>query len=101
MPILSLEKSVGLLQGQMPFLNGIFQSVLRQQHHTVFIAGYQFQNSLHVEKELEQAGIRVYHSDRFIVRNPTDKQFLRVSLSDGNMSKFEKGLAILKEYLET
>ncbi|WP_181217212.1 PLP-dependent aminotransferase family protein [Bacillus subtilis] len=58
--------------------------------------------SLHVEKELEQAGIRVYHSDRFIVRNPTDKQFLRVSLSDaGSMSKLEKGLAILKEYLET
>ncbi|GGL60410.1 hypothetical protein GCM10007968_25540 [Sporolactobacillus putidus] len=58
-------------------------------------------HSHHVEKELEQAGIRVYHSDRFIVRNPTDKQFLRVLLSDGNMSKLEKGLAILKEYLET
>lgn len=58
--------------------------------------------SFHVEKELEQAGIRVYHSDRFIVRNTTDKQFLRVSLSDaGSMKKLEKGLAILKEYLET
>lgn len=58
--------------------------------------------SFQVEKELEQAGIRVYHSDRFIVRNPTDKPFLRVSLSAaGSMSKLEKGLAILKEYLET
>jgi DNA-binding transcriptional MocR family regulator len=55
-----------------------------------------------VESELEQAGIRVYHSDRFMVRNQTAKQFLRISLSAaGSMSKLEKGLAILKEYLET
>jgi DNA-binding transcriptional MocR family regulator len=58
--------------------------------------------SSQVENELEQAGIRVYHSDRFMVRNQMDKKFLRVSLSDaGSMSKLEKGLAILKEYLET
>jgi DNA-binding transcriptional MocR family regulator len=49
--------------------------------------------SSQVESGLEQADIRVYH---------LDKKFLRVSLSDaGSMSILEKGLAILKEYLET
>ncbi|WP_141432614.1 PLP-dependent aminotransferase family protein [Bacillus sp. 03113] len=58
--------------------------------------------SSQVERELEKAGIRAYHSDRFIVRNQTDKPFLRISLSDaGSMSKLDKGLSILKEYLET
>jgi hypothetical protein len=36
-----------------------------------------------------------------MVRNQTAKQFLRISLSAaGSMSKLEKGLSILKKYLE-
>jgi Transcriptional regulators containing a DNA-binding HTH domain and an aminotransferase domain (MocR family) and their eukaryotic orthologs len=52
------------------------------------------------EKKALAKGIRVYHSNRFLVGNYEKKQFLRVSLSSAaNSSELEKGLSILKYIL--
>lgn len=52
------------------------------------------------EKKALSHGIRIYHSNRFLVGNYEEKQFLRVSLSStANSSELEKGLSILKDIL--
>lgn len=52
------------------------------------------------EKKALAKGIRIYHSNRFLVGNPEEKQFLRVSVSStDNSSELEKGLSILKYIL--
>ncbi|KZL91786.1 2-aminoadipate transaminase [Clostridium magnum DSM 2767] len=52
------------------------------------------------EKKALSHGIRIYHSNRFLVGNHDEKQFLRVSLSStANSSELEKGLSILKDIL--
>jgi len=52
------------------------------------------------EKKALSQGIRIYHSNRFLVGNYEEKQFLRVSLSSAvNSSELEKGLSILKDIL--
>lgn len=52
------------------------------------------------EKYALNHGIHIYHSNRFLVGNYEDKQFLRVSLSSpSSYSELEKGLTILKNIL--
>ncbi|MCI8453807.1 MAG: PLP-dependent aminotransferase family protein [Lachnospiraceae bacterium] len=54
-----------------------------------------------VENELLNRGVRVYHSGRFAVAEGSKQNFLRVSLcSAGSTKKLERGLQILREYLE-
>lgn len=54
-----------------------------------------------IEDDLLNQGVRVYHSDRFAVTGNTEQSFLRVSLcSAENTKKLERGLHILKNYLE-
>ncbi len=55
-----------------------------------------------VEAELLNRGIHIYHSDRFQVTGNPKSKFLRVALcSAGSLRKLEKGLKILKKYVET
>lgn len=57
-------------------------------------------NANQFEKNALSKGIHIYHSDRFLVGNNHEKQFLRVSLSSPNdTSELEKGLYILKNML--
>ncbi|QUH25850.1 PLP-dependent aminotransferase family protein [Serpentinicella alkaliphila] len=52
------------------------------------------------EKLALKHGIRIYHSNRFLVANLEEKQFLRVSLSSClDSNELEKGLKILKDIL--
>lgn len=58
------------------------------------------QSAHEVETELIKRGIRVYHSQRFMVTTGAGQEYLRVSLcSAGSMKRLETGLKILKEYL--
>ena len=57
-------------------------------------------NANQFEKDALEQGIHIYHSDRFLVGNYKEKQFLRVALSSANNSdELGKGLAILKNIL--
>lgn len=57
-------------------------------------------NANQFEKNALSKGIHIYHSDRFLVGNNHEKQFLRVSLSSPkDTSELEKGLYILKNML--
>jgi DNA-binding transcriptional MocR family regulator len=50
--------------------------------------------------DLEQAGIRVFHSNRFLSGHATSDQYLRIALSSTNsLSDLRSGLAILQQYL--
>lgn len=54
-----------------------------------------------MEADLSNLGVRVYHSDRFAVAANGGQSFLRVSLcSVGNTQKLERGLMIIKDYLD-
>lgn len=49
-----------------------------------------------IEQELQTAGIRVYHSDRFLVGSGENQSYLRIALSTaGSFQQLEKGLSIL------
>lgn len=55
-----------------------------------------------VEDDLLSLGVRVYHSDRFKVAGSDTQDYLRISLcSAGSTKRLERGLYILKEYLDT
>jgi len=57
-------------------------------------------NANQFEKEALEQGIHIYHSNRFLVGNHEERQFLRVSLSTAaNSNELEKGLSTLKNYL--
>lgn len=54
-----------------------------------------------VEQELADQGVRVYHSERFTVAENPAQNYLRVALcSAGSMPRLEKGLWILRKYLD-
>lgn len=53
-----------------------------------------------IERELEERGVRVYHSGRFSVLQDREQSFLRISLcSAGSGKRLERGLAILRDYI--
>jgi DNA-binding transcriptional MocR family regulator len=53
-----------------------------------------------VERDLQELGVNVHHSERFAVVRDREQSFLRVSLSSaGSLVKLEEGLKILKCYL--
>ncbi|AOY74578.1 PLP-dependent aminotransferase family protein [Clostridium formicaceticum] len=57
-------------------------------------------NANQFEKNALAQGIKIYHSNRFLVGNYEEKQFLRVSLSSmADSNELEKGLDILKNIL--
>lgn len=52
-----------------------------------------------IEQELQSAGIRVYHSDRFLTGPREPQAFLRIALSTaGSIERLRDGLSILAEY---
>ena len=54
-----------------------------------------------VEQELTDQGVHVYHSARFTVLRDQPRDYLRVSLcSAGSARKLERGLSILRQYLQ-
>lgn len=54
-----------------------------------------------VEDDLQSLGVRVYHSDRFKVAGSDTQDYLRISLcSAGSTKRLERGLYILKNYLD-
>lgn len=54
-----------------------------------------------VENDLLKRGIRVYHSDRFSVKDVKGQSYLRISLcSAGTMKRLDAGLRILKSCLD-
>lgn len=51
---------------------------------------------IQIEQELQTAGIRVYHSDRFLIGSREKQSYLRIALSTaGSLEQLEKGLSIL------
>lgn len=55
-----------------------------------------------VEKELLDAGIRIYHSDRFLSGSRKEQCFLRVALATvREKERLREGLSILKEYVDS
>ncbi|OZG59926.1 transcriptional regulator GntR family with aminotransferase domain [Bifidobacterium lemurum] len=53
-----------------------------------------------IEKELQKAGVRVYHSDRFLSGPRQERRYLRIALSTaGTPERLAKGLSILSDYL--
>lgn len=53
-------------------------------------------SGLQIEQELQKAGIRVYHSDRFLIGSREEQSYLRIALSTaGSLEQLEKGLSIL------
>lgn len=53
-----------------------------------------------IEGELEDRGVRVYHSSRFSVLQDRGQSFLRISLcSAGSGKRLERGLMILRDYI--
>lgn len=53
-----------------------------------------------IEQELLKYGIRVYHSDRFLVGSRREQSCLRIALSTaGSMERLECGLIALRQYL--
>lgn len=57
-------------------------------------------NAEEIVADLEQAGIRVFHSNRFLCGHVASGQFLRIALSSTNsLSELRSGLEILRQYL--
>lgn len=58
--------------------------------------------SIHeIESDLRDRGVRVYHGKRFLVAGTSENNFLRIALcSAGSTIKLERGLLILKDYLD-
>ncbi|MEH7785757.1 PLP-dependent aminotransferase family protein, partial [Bacillus thuringiensis] len=55
-------------------------------------------DSLRLETDLKQFGVRIFHSDRFISGPTTLNKYLRISLSSTNsLDELEMGLKILKQ----
>ncbi|UOQ48706.1 PLP-dependent aminotransferase family protein [Gracilibacillus caseinilyticus] len=53
-----------------------------------------------IEQQLEEHGIRAFHSDRFLSGQTTPDKYLRIALSSAkSMDKLRIGLQILKQYL--
>ncbi|TQI67643.1 PLP-dependent aminotransferase family protein [Clostridium sp. KNHs216] len=58
------------------------------------------QNTDRLLLRLQEKGVRVFHSDRFLTASNQQNSFLRISLaSTESLDKLEKGLMILKENL--
>lgn len=54
-----------------------------------------------MEQALQQQGIRVYHSDRFLCGKREMQAFLRVALStEPDMGRLENGLSILRKFVK-
>lgn len=53
-----------------------------------------------IEQELQTAGIRVYHSDRFLIGPRKKQSYLRIALSTaGSPERLEKGLSVLADMI--
>jgi DNA-binding transcriptional MocR family regulator len=57
-------------------------------------------NAEQMVADLEQSGIRVFHSNRFLSGHAPSDQYLRIALSSTNsLNELRSGLEILKQYL--
>lgn len=56
--------------------------------------------SIQFEKDAATSGVRIYHSNRFLVGKDENTQFIRISLvSATDSDELEKGLYLLKKFL--
>lgn len=90
------------------FANAIYEGYFPQNsptgHHPLsFYRWLPIQGHFNAEQivaDLEQAGIRVFHSNRFLSGHATSDQHLRIALSSTNsLRELRSGLEILKQYL--